>query len=533
MNTDNNPSVADRVVTFKVNDGYDDSEATDKSTRTVLVTRVNGVPVVNGISSPIAYEEGSAPLQVAAGSSVELTDDNNEDDNALTNATVTITPFEDGDLLQLAGSFGDITTSFSGGVLVLSANRASINDYQAALNSVTYKSTSDNPSIASRTITFQVNDGTHYSVTSYGTECTLTVTRVNSAPVLSGVTGTIAFTESQTDPAAITVADGVVLKDDNNEDDNALTNATVTITPFEDGDLLQLAGSFGDIATSFSGGVLVLSANRASINDYQAALRAVTYKSTSEDPVETNRAITFQANDGTHYSVIGAGTTRTVTVARVNDKPVFTTRLYTFPSNLTYIEDNAGSELAIGIEIADVDSGTLQWAKFVISANYDRDTGSGGDYISIHDTSLAPGISSSWEETTGVYTLTADDSSGATKALFQEYMHKTLFNSTSHYPSEATRTIVLTMKDYEGSTVPLESDAVSLTVAVTESPDHPSITLVAGDWTYTENQHPQVICDTLTIFDRDDDILVNASVRITQGYEAGWSCVGSRVSRGL
>ena len=179
MNTDNNPSVADRVVTFKVNDGYDDSEATDKSTRTVLVTRVNGVPVVNGISSPIAYEEGSAPLQVAAGSSVELTDDNNEDDNALTNATVTITPFEDGDLLQLAGSFGDIATSFSGGVLVLSANRASINDYQAALRAVTYKSTSEDPVETNRAITFQANDGTHYSVIGAGTTRTVTVARVN------------------------------------------------------------------------------------------------------------------------------------------------------------------------------------------------------------------------------------------------------------------------------------------------------------------------------------------------------------------
>ncbi len=79
----------------------------------------------------------------------------------------------------IAGSYNAAT-----GVLVLTG-QASVTQYQAALQSVSYFNSSDNPSGQTRTISYQVNDGSAQSNLSNVVTATVAVAPVNDAPVIT------------------------------------------------------------------------------------------------------------------------------------------------------------------------------------------------------------------------------------------------------------------------------------------------------------------------------------------------------------
>src|SRR4029077_6288591 len=78
------------------------------------------------------------------------------------------------------------------GVLTLTSSgaTATLAQWQAALDAVTYNKTSHNPNTASRSISFVVNDGTLNSVTSTKT---VSVTAVDTAPTVTDTQGTTSF----------------------------------------------------------------------------------------------------------------------------------------------------------------------------------------------------------------------------------------------------------------------------------------------------------------------------------------------------
>ena len=105
------------------------------------------------------------------------------------------------------GNIAGVYNAATGVMTLTSAgSTATLAQWQTALQSVTYSNSSDNPSVAARTVSYTVNDGTANSniVTS-----TINVTAVNDAPVLA--TGsTLAYTENQAATAIntlITVTD--------------------------------------------------------------------------------------------------------------------------------------------------------------------------------------------------------------------------------------------------------------------------------------------------------------------------------------
>src|SRR5690606_7041336 len=96
-----------------------------------------------------------------------------------------------------------------------------------------------------------------------------------------------------------------------------------TVTDFVSGDLLNFTNQNGitgsyDAAT----GILTLTGT-ATAAQYQAALRSITFSSTSDNPAtgagNADRAIEFRVTDGTLQSV--AGVTQTVAVQNANDAP--------------------------------------------------------------------------------------------------------------------------------------------------------------------------------------------------------------------
>src|SRR5262249_27543733 len=110
----------------------------------------------------------------------------------------------------------------STGVLQLTSAGASatLAQWQAALRSVRYSDTSDNPSAAPRAVSYTVNDGAgnSNSVTSI-----INVTLVNDAPILSGGSA-LTYTENQ---AATAINPLIVVND---VDNTTLPSATVAIT---------------------------------------------------------------------------------------------------------------------------------------------------------------------------------------------------------------------------------------------------------------------------------------------------------------
>src|SRR5205814_8649947 len=90
-----------------------------------------------------------------------------------------------------------ITGSYAAGTGILTlTGSATVAQYQAALRSVTYSNSSDNPSGATRTISYQVDDGQAANHASNIVTSTVAVTPVNDAPVV--VAGhTLNYTENQ------------------------------------------------------------------------------------------------------------------------------------------------------------------------------------------------------------------------------------------------------------------------------------------------------------------------------------------------
>src|SRR5439155_212718 len=126
-------------------------------TRNITITAVNDAPVLTSIEGgPLTY---SATSPAAAITSTLAVSD--VDNTTLSGATVAITAGFAGaeDVLGFTTQNG-ITGSYNAGsgVMTLSGS-SSVANYQAALRSVTYANSSQSPSTATRTISFQINDG--------------------------------------------------------------------------------------------------------------------------------------------------------------------------------------------------------------------------------------------------------------------------------------------------------------------------------------------------------------------------------------
>src|SRR5204863_340411 len=143
---------------------------------------------------------------------------------------------------------------------------------------VTYTDISDAPSSANRSISFAVNDG---SGDSLAATKTVSVAAVNDAPVLGGTGNTIGYTEQLT---AVAIDAGITLSDGDNQN---LASATVTVsTGLLAGDMLHFTDQNGISGSYDAGtGALTLSGS-ATVAQYQAALRSVTFENQTDNPTD-------------------------------------------------------------------------------------------------------------------------------------------------------------------------------------------------------------------------------------------------------
>ena len=328
----------------------------------ITVTAVNDSPVVSGIeAATLGFTENAAATQIT--SAVTVSD---VDTATMQSASVAITGNYQSaeDVLSFVNA-NNIVGNFNSTTGILSLLGAdSIANYQAALRSVKYQNTSDNPSTAVRTVSFTVNDGNSNSAAATRT---VTITAVNDVPSLAGMEGGVLAYAENDGPVAMTAA--LTISD---ADNTQIQSATVQITAnYQNGqDVLAFADT-GSITGSFNAatGTLTLTGPDTLAN-FRNALRSVTYENTSSNPSESQRTVSFIVSDGTANS---SAATRNIAVTSVNDAPVLTAA---GPSLTSIARDNITNSGAlvsgvVGSAISDSDSGALQGiAVYASSATY-------------------------------------------------------------------------------------------------------------------------------------------------------------------
>ena len=315
-----------------------------------------------------------------------------------------------GDTLNFTNQNG-ITGSYNSrtGVLTLSGS-ATVAQYQAALQSVTFSTTSTNTTY--RTIDVVADDSLATPTAGNpAVEYVFVTVPVGNLPVVtpSGVHNTFTFGGS-----AVAVDSGVTLAD------AAPTGATLTINNPQSGDMLNFTNQNG-ISGGYSGGVLTLTGS-ATTAQYQSALQSVTFSTTSN--IKTTRSISIVAFDGALASNPAA---ESVLVAF--PAPVVTasgsTASYTAGAAAVVVD----SGVTVSSEDADITGATVKISLATFQS---------GDTLSF----TSPGGSG----ITGSYSSNSLTLSGsATPAQYQAALQSVVFSSTS--TSTTTRSITMVARD--------------------------------------------------------------------------------------
>ncbi|HEY7627695.1 MAG TPA: tandem-95 repeat protein, partial [Ilumatobacteraceae bacterium] len=320
------------TVSVKIHDnGGTANSGNDTSAVQTFTIIADDPPAVTTSGTALTYTENAT---TAADPGVTVSDADNAN---LASATVRISSgYQSGqDLLAFTAQNG-ITGSWNAasGVLTLSGT-SSVGNYQAALRSVTYTNTSDNPVATSRTVSFVANDGLMAS-SSVGR--TLVITPVNDAPTVTTTGGSMAYTENATSAvdAGLTVGD---------VDSANLTSATVSIdSGYQSSqDLLAFTNQNGIVGTWNAATATWTLSGSSSVANYQTALRSITYTNSSHNPSTTARTVTFVVNDGPLASNTAS---RAIAITPVNDAPVVSTS----GGSMAYTE-NATSVVDSGVTL--------------------------------------------------------------------------------------------------------------------------------------------------------------------------------------
>lgn len=257
--TSDTPATVTRTVDFIADDG----ETTGHATRTIALTAVDDAPVPTADSRTTGED---TPLADAAPG--VLANDTDVDSPSMT-------------VDQVAGSAANVgqpVTTAKGAKVTIAAGGALTYDPNGRFESLGGGQTA--------------TDSVDYGIAGASTPvtATITITGADDAPTVFAGAAPAAYTENA---APVAIDPGVAIAD---VDDASLESATVTLLDAQPGDRLAYATTNG-VAGSVSGNVVTLS-GAGDVADYQAALRAVTYDSTSEDPSTATRSVAFRAGDG-------------------------------------------------------------------------------------------------------------------------------------------------------------------------------------------------------------------------------------------
>jgi sugar lactone lactonase YvrE len=445
-------------------------------------------PVVAVAGSALAYVENAGA--VAVDSTLTLSD---ADSANLLGATVTISSnydsaqdelaFDDFNPWGITGSWSAVT-----GTLTLSGV-SSVANYQAALRSVTYQNSSENPTTLTRAVTFVASDGTLAS-TSVARQ--VAVSPVNDAPL-----NTVPASQSTTEDTplvfsagngnAITVADadagGASLQVILNVANGRLTLAQTTNLSFTTGD-----GS-GDASMTFTG----------TAADINSALNGLRFDPSSDFSGST--AVEISVNDlgNSGGSSQVDNDIVTITVSAVNDAPV-----QSVPGAQATAQDTAlvfSSAGGNAIVIGDTDAGGGELTVDLTATNGTLTLAS------------LTGLSAFGGDGTSAVTLTG------TLTALNTALDGLRFTPDAGYTGAASVSVATDDLGNSGSGGNrTDLDAVAITVSANVAP---TVTTTLPSLTYNEGDGDVALDPALTVSDVDSPTLSLARLRIQSGYVAG------------
>ena len=391
---------------------------------TVLALPVNIPPLVaTSLVSAVLYTAGSAPVKLDQ--LVAVTD---LDSTFLSGAKVSITGgFATGDTLNFTQGNGISGTYDSGtGVLTLSG-AATVANYQQALRSVTFATSSSAPA-ALKTVSMVVTDFQGASSVSLPLTVAVASLPINVAPVVvSSLANPVPYNAGNS-PAVLDGAVTIL------EDSNTLAGAKVSLGNKQSGDALAFTPPSGSSITGAydaATGALTLTGT-GTVDQYQTALRSVTFATTSAGVIGL-RTVTMVVTDGLGAQSISVPLAVTVVA---NSAPVVSTTLI---SALVYTTGSGAKALDPGFGVADAST-------FMSGATVAITAGKGSsDAITF---TPANGITGSYSSSTGVLTLTGT----ATAAQYQSVLRSVNFATTTSTVISAARTFVVSVTDQQGLT---------------------------------------------------------------------------------
>jgi gliding motility-associated-like protein len=396
--------------------------ATATKTVNIDIANVNNAPVLSGIEGgSVAFTEDDSPVMVT--SSLAIADIDNA---TLRNATVKITgnynPAQD--VLSFTNT-GTITGLWNNttGTLNLTGTDTKAN-YEAALRSITYLNTSDDPTALVRTVSFTVSDGS----TSSNTQTrNITVVPANDAPILENIELTPLVVQQL---IAKQISSSITVKD---YDDVNIESATVKFSiNYQNGqDVLQFTNTASITGVwNAATGILTLTGSDTKAN-YQAALRSVAYYNSNSTPNTSQRTVVYTINDGSLNSNIQF---RSISISVANNPPVLSAME---AAAVAYTENAAATAVTAALTVTD-DGAMLQGAEVSISGNYQN----GEDILTF---TAAGTIVGNWNAATGKVTFIGSE----TKANYQTTLRSIRYRNTSDYPSILARTVSFVVNDGE------------------------------------------------------------------------------------
>jgi VCBS repeat-containing protein len=265
-------------------------------------------------------------------------------------------------------------------------------------------------------------------------------------------------------------------------DDTRLVNVTLDIGGVVDGAAEELtigtltfaldvadfsmASTIGGLAHTVSWvqltgvATVTLDSGEMTITQADTVLQATQYQHTdTNDPTAGNRTIAITVSDGGIDSRVA---TTTITVAPVNDAPVFTD----VGATLAYIEGAAAQAIDTTLTITDVDSTDIVSATVTISSGLVATE----DKLAFAST---PRITGSFDATTGVLTLTGATTLANYEAALESI---TYINSNTDDPNTGNRSLTWLVNDgssYSATgissvTLAAENDAPSVAIEIVD-----------------------------------------------------------------
>ncbi|MCJ1886616.1 DUF4347 domain-containing protein [Pseudomonas sp. LA21] len=524
-NSGDNPGNLSRVVSIAsiVDSGASNSNANPGISSTVTVIPVNDAPALTPVNTNVGYTENGAGVILNSGLSIADPDSS----ASFQGATVAISDVRAGDVLSVGSMPGGFISSYNTatGVLTLSGN-GSMADLQTALRSITYSSTSDDPTFGgtdgTRQINFTVTDGS--GATSSAVTAQVALTAVNDAPTLSGGPYTWAGTNEDTTSSAASVS--TLLASTTHADvDGPASGIAITGSIGNGGWEYSTDGlSWNSIGSVSNSSALLLSA--------ATQLRYVPNSLNGETPTLTYRAWDQSAGSASTNSVrnladtttnggssaFSTGTAQaTLTVSSVNDAPVLASASPTL-TGLTDSDTNtpgmAVSGFATG-DITDVDTGAVKgiaitglgtgigtWQYSTNGGASWQDIGPVADNAALllRSTDRVRFVPDGVHGTIATLTYHAWDQTGATAGQQGTKMDASVTGGSSAFS--------------------IGSNTGSLTVTAID--DAPMVTASGGSSAFVEGNNvtstPVVIDSGITVTDSDSPQLSSATVAITGNF---------------